>query len=109
MKCRNYGKLFERVYIMFISEMFEQKLKEFITDNKNTVLSKLKATNEEYRQLIEKRNQDSANILALSCNPTLNELIQDYITCAYNIQDIENDTLYLQGIKDCINMLIYIN
>ena len=96
-------------YIMLVSEMFDKKLKDFIADNKNTVLSRLKAVNEEYRQLIEKRNQDSTNILALSCNPTLNELIQDYISFAHDIQDIESDALYLQGIKDCINMLKYID
>ena len=91
---------------MLLSEIFEKNLKQFIADYKNLVLLQLKTSNQEYRQLIDKRTQISTDIFAIICeNSTLNELIQEYTACVHDIQDIETNTLYVQGFKDCINML----
>ena len=90
--------------------MIEDKLKNFISDNKNVVLSRLKSTDDNYRQLVDVRTQYSKKVFAQTCNDTaLNNLIQDYTSCMHEIQDIETDILYIQGVKDCFEFLRQIN
>ena len=82
---------------MLIDDIF----KDFIINHKSAVLSKLKTSSGDYRRLLESRTRQSASLLTLIKNvPELMELLQDYTGCTNEIQDIESDALYLQGVKD---------
>jgi len=86
--------------------MIENVLREFITAHKSAVLSKLKATDNNYERLVKMRTQHSMSIFSLThTDPAFNKLIQDNTACVNDIHDIEGDALYLQGIKDSIEIL----
>jgi hypothetical protein len=87
--------------------MFEQMLKDFLTDYRCTVLAGLKTSSSDYRQLIENRSKYSLNLIlqASRDNTALETLLENYRTCINDIQDIEGEYLYLQGFKDCITLL----
>ena len=86
--------------------MRNNSLRDFFINNKDTVLSELTTVNESYRQLVKDRATISAKLFELTSKDTvLCEIIQKYSACTHDIQDIEYDTLYLQGFKDCFQLL----
>lgn len=86
--------------------MLEQRLRDFFAEYKNSLLSQLKTTDKDYKALLENRLQHSAAVHTQTSNtPEVNALLQAYTDCTNDIQDIETDTLYFQGMKDCIKIL----
>jgi len=87
--------------------MFEKEVLEvFIAQYKCALLSKLKETDDDYRQLVEERTKRSLDMLTLAQgDSTLGTLLQGYIDCVNDLQEKETDAFYLQGVKDCLRAL----
>ena len=84
--------------------MFEQAVNDFITNYKFDVLSTLRATDGEYKRLLERQAEHSVEIVSHG-DATFNMLVQDYLDCIQAVQEVENSTLYLQGFKDCLRAM----
>ena len=84
--------------------MFEQVLNDFITNHKFDVLSGLKTTDGEYKRLLERQAEHSA-VLDSHDDEAFNMMFRDYLDCIQAVHEIESNTLYLQGVKDCFKAL----
>ena len=84
--------------------MFEQAVFDFITGYKFEVLSNLMATDGEYRRLLERQAEHSAELVSHD-DEAFSMMFRDYLDCIQEVHEVESNALYLQGFKDCLGAL----
>lgn len=86
-----------------MNKTFEKNFNNFLYEIKSNCLNYLLKENAEYISL----HDDMHTFLdeLIDEIPEFEEILDDFLDIFYQISEIENNFLYLQGYKDCLSLL----
>lgn len=90
---------------------FTKSILEFFAETELNILKEYKKGNKEYQRLCDENVHNSIKMKDIyqKLNSKDIKLLETWKKTVYRLTDMENDILYLQGYKDCINLLQFIN
>ncbi len=86
-----------------MNNVFEKIFNDFLYEIKSNYLSNLLKENNDYIKLTNDMHTFLDDLIDEI--PEFDEILDDFLDIFYQIVEIENSFLYLQGYIDCINLL----
>ena len=86
-----------------MNNVFEKIFNDFLYEIKSNYLSNLLKENNDYIKLTNDMHTFLDDLIDEI--PEFDEILDDFLNIFYQIVEIENSFLYLQGYIDCINLL----
>lgn len=86
-----------------MNNVFEKIFNDFLYEIKSNYLSNLLKENNNYIKLTNDMHTFLDDLIDEI--PEFDEILDDFLDIFYQIVEIENSFLYLQGYIDCINLL----
>lgn len=86
-----------------MNNVFEKNFNDFLYEIKSNYLSNLLKENNNYIKLTNDMHTFLDDLIDEI--PEFDEILDDFLDIFYQIVEIENSFLYLQGYIDCINLL----
>ncbi len=90
---------------------FTKGILDFFAETELNILKEYKNGNKEYQRLCDENIHNSIKMKDI-CQKLNNKdirLLETWKNTVYRLADMEKDILYLQGYKDCIKLLQFIN
>lgn len=94
-----------------IMDNFTKGILDFFAETELNILKEYKNGNKEYQRLCDENIYNSIKMKDI-CQKLNNKdirLLETWKNTVYRLADMEKDILYLQGYKDCIKLLQFIN
>ena len=90
---------------------FTKSVLEFFSEIELNILKEYKKGNKEYQRLCDENIYNSRKLKDIyqKLNSKDIKLLETWKNTVYRLTDMEKDILYLQGYKDCIKLLQFIN
>lgn len=90
---------------------FTKSILEFFAETELNILKEYKKGNKEYQRLYDENIHNSIKMKDIyqKLNSKDIKLLETWKNTVYRLTDMEKDILYLQGYKDCIKLLQFIN
>ncbi len=90
---------------------FTKSILEFFSETELNILKEYKKGNKEYQRLCDENIYNSRKLKDIyqKLNSKDIKLLETWKNTVYRLTDMEKDILYLQGYKDCIKLLQFIN
>lgn len=90
---------------------FTKGILEFFAETELNILKEYKKGNKEYQRLCDENIHNSRKMKDIyqKLNSKDIKLLETWKNTVYRLTDMEKDILYLQGYKDCIKLLQFIN
>lgn len=86
-----------------MNNVFEKNFNDFLYEIKSNYLSNLLKENNDYIKLTNDMHTFLDDLIDEI--PEFDEILDDFLDIFYQIVEIENSFLYLQGYIDCLNLL----
>ena len=86
-----------------MSEIFEKNYNDFLYEIKSNYLDNLLKQDQNYIKLTDDMHVFLDNLIDKI--PEFDEILDGFLDIFYQITEIENSFLYLQGYRDCLNLL----
>ena len=90
---------------------FTKSILDFFAETELNILKEYKKGNKEYQRLYDENIHNSIKMKDIyqKLNSKDIKLLETWKNTVYRLTDMEKDILYLQGYKDCIKLLQFIN